>query len=150
MKLKTLIVYYSEHHGNTKKVARAMAEVLNAELLKTQDIDLGIISQHDLIGFGSGIYWGRHHKQLFDIIDKLPNQISKKAFIFSTSGAVNKSMSFHEHLKSKLSKKGFEIIGEFSCLGFDTAISESGINKGKPNDKDLNKAKEFALNLLSK
>lgn len=30
---KVLIIYHSEHHGNTKKIAEAMASVLNAYLL---------------------------------------------------------------------------------------------------------------------
>jgi hypothetical protein len=43
--------------------------------------------------------------------------------------------------------KGFTIIGEFSCKGFNTfgpLKLVGGINKGRPNESDLNKAENFA------
>jgi hypothetical protein len=38
-----------------------------------------------LIGFGSGIYNGEHHKSILDLADSIDRQNNKKAFIFSTS-----------------------------------------------------------------
>ena len=53
--MKTLIICESVHHGNTKKIADAMAAVLNAEIKKPAEIDVGKLGEYDLIGFGSGI-----------------------------------------------------------------------------------------------
>jgi len=36
--IKSLIVVYSYHHHNTEKVARAMAEVLGAEVKAQKDV----------------------------------------------------------------------------------------------------------------
>lgn len=36
--MKTVIIYHSEHHGNTEKVVRAIAEQGDVTLLKTPDI----------------------------------------------------------------------------------------------------------------
>jgi flavodoxin len=52
--MKTLIVYTSIAHGNTEKVAQVMAEVLGADLAKTQETKPERLAGYDLIGFGSG------------------------------------------------------------------------------------------------
>ncbi len=88
--MKTLIIYQSIHHDNTEKIAKVMANVLEAKLVKPQELDISTVAEYDLIGFGSGIYWGKHHKSLLNMVDKLPSQKNKKAFIFSTSGVGKK------------------------------------------------------------
>jgi flavodoxin len=147
--MKTLIIYISVHHGNTERVAKAMANILDADLLPVEQADASMLEQYDLIGFGSGIYFGKHHESLLDFVDKLPMIRNKKAFIFSTSGLrkIWFIHNFDKPLKEKLQWKGFDIIGEFSCRGFDTsraAMIVGGINKGRPNAKDLRKAEDFA------
>jgi len=126
-----------------------MAKALDAELLQVKQVDASVLEQYDLIGFGSGIYFGKHHKSLLDLVDKLPSLRNKKAFIFSTSGLrkVRSIHDFHRPLKQKLHRKGFEIIGEFSCRGYDTYMATrlvGGINKGRPNAEDLRQAEDFA------
>lgn len=146
--MKPLIVYNSIHHGNTKRIAKTMANILGAKLLRPHETDVDTFEDYDLIGFGSGIYFHKHHRSLFDLIDKTPIQ-KRKAFIFSTRG-IGFVRYYHRPLKQKLLNKGFDIIGEFSCKGFDTFSPFNyigGINKGRPNEKDLNKAKAFAEGL---
>lgn len=150
--IKTLIIYFSFHHKNTQKVAKAMAETLKASLVEAPDFKPESISNYDLIGFGSGIYAVKHHKSLFKILKEIKPQKEKRAFIFSTSGAPNKKIQ-HKKLRKALIKKGFKIIGEFNCLGWDTfgpLKLVGGINKGRPNDIDFEGAKEFAKSLLEK
>jgi flavodoxin len=150
--MKALIIYISIHHGNTEKVAKVMANTLDAALLEVKQADASILEQYDLIGFGSGIYFGKHHESLLDFVDKLPMLRNKKTFIFSTSG-LRKIPFFHDFdkpLKERLQRKGFDIIGEFSCRGLDTYRATKlvgGINKGRPNAKDLKQAEDFAKSL---
>jgi len=50
-------------------------------------------------------------------------------------------------------EKGFDVIKEFSCKGFDTVGPFKfigGISKGRPNEKDLENAKNFARSLKDK
>ncbi|GAH75753.1 unnamed protein product [marine sediment metagenome] len=50
-------------------------------------------------------------------------------------------------IRRKLSEKGFDIIEEFSCPGFDTngpLKLTGGIRKVRPNKEDLEKARIFA------
>jgi flavodoxin len=114
--MKALIIYISVHHGNTEKVAKVMANILDADLLQVEQADASMLEQYDLIGFGSGIYFGKYHESLLDFVDKLPMLRNKKTFIFSTSG-LRKIPFFHNFdkpLEGKLRRKGFNIIGEFS------------------------------------
>lgn len=150
--MKTLIICISVHHGNTEKIAEAMAEVLDAEVVKPNEVDVNKIQGYDLVGFGSGIYFGRHHKTLLEYVDKLPH-LAKKAFVFSTSGMRNGILQwtcrgdFNRAIKKRLLGRGFDIIGEFSVRGFDTFGPfklVGGINKRRPDERDLEKARYFA------
>jgi flavodoxin len=150
--MKALIIYISVHHGNTERVAKVMANILDADLLQMKQVDASMLEQYDLIGFGSGIYFGKHHKSLLDFVDMLPMLRNKKAFIFSTSGLrkIQFIHNFDKPLKEKLQRKGFDIIGEFSCRGLDTyrvTRLVGGVNKGRPNAEDLKQAEDFASGL---
>lgn len=152
--MKTLLIYISIHHGNTEKIAKAIAGILNAELLKPSKIEMNTLFKYDLIGFGSGIYFFKHHRALLKLADKLP-RLNKKVFVFSTKG-IGPVWFYHRPLKKKLLEKGFDIVREFSCRGFDTHLFDKyipflkftgGLNKGRPNKKDLEDARNFAINL---
>ncbi|KPU63701.1 flavodoxin [Thermococcus sp. EP1] len=144
--MNTLIIYVSIHHRNTEKVAKVMAKTLEAELTKPWGITPKELLNYDLIGFGSGIYWWRHHWALLKLVDNLTRMEGKKAFIFSTAG-MNIPWYNHRQLRRKLKEKGFQIVGEFSCRGWDTngwLAKIGGINKGHPNERDLERARRFA------
>ena len=69
--VRSLVVVFSYHHGNTEKVANAIAKVLGAEVRTPQQVDPEELREYDLIGFGSGIYSARHHESLLELADKL-------------------------------------------------------------------------------
>jgi hypothetical protein len=78
-----------------------------------------------------------------------------KAFIFSTSAIVGKEKVAKDHalLKEKLQSRGYVILDEFSCKGFNTNSFLrffGGMNKGRPNAEDLTHAEEFAVMLKQK
>ena len=148
--MKALIILFSYHHKNTEKVAHVIAKALGAEIINPEQADPNSLSNYDLVGFGSGIYFGKFHKVLLGFVDKLPQVSNKKVFIFSTSGQTGKMTKFHKQLKEKLVAKGFNIVSEFNCGAFDTfglLKIGGGLNKGRPNEDDLKQAEEFALNL---
>jgi flavodoxin len=140
------------------KVAKVLAKVLNAELKKPSEITAEEVDNYELVGFGSGIYNDKHHLGLIALAEKLPINPRKKAFIFSTSGIPvaifgNKFMQnylpkAHNALKNVLLSKKYEIITEDLMMpGFNTNVFLKyfgGVNKGRPNENDLNRAKEFA------
>jgi flavodoxin len=155
--MKSLIVCYSYHHNNTQKVAEFMAKALDAQIKTPQQTNLEELQQFDLVGFGSGIYAEKHHKSLLELADKLPQVTNKKVFIFSTSFVdvdshlfERVSGKFHVALREKLQSKGYTVVGEFNCKGFNTNRVYGrfgGVNKGRPNSEDLKHAEEFVSKL---
>jgi flavodoxin len=140
---------------NTEKIAKIFAKVLDAQIKTPEQVNPQELQEYGLIGFGSGIYGAKHHKLLLDLADKLPQVTKKKAFIFSTSAIMGKDKVSKDHstLREKLQSKGYVIVDEFACKGFNTNSFMKylgGMNKGRPNAKDLEHAKEFALKLKQK
>ena len=158
--MKTLIVVNSCHHNNTQKVAEVFAKVLDAQIKTPQQIDPEELQDYDLVGFGSGIDTGKHYKELLDFADRLLQVTDKKAFVFSTSGmpvgisgqqrVEEYTSKCHMALKEILQSKGYTIVDEFGCAGFNTnkfLKYFGGLNKGRPNEEDLKHAEAFAEKL---
>ena len=156
--MKILIVYRSYHRMNTEKVARAMAEATGATLMKTEEVRPEDLDGYDLVGFGSGIYGGRHHKDLIALVERMPSREGRRVFIFSTSGDAKDE--FHRPLRGALSGSGCRIVGEFRCrgevspLGFNLNLKGglgwlAGKNRGHPDGKDLTNARTFARGLVT-
>ncbi len=157
--MKSLLVLFSYHHNNTEKIAKVLAKVLDAQIKTPQQINSEELQEYSLIGFGSGIYDQKHHKNLLDLVDELPQVNNRKAFIFSTSGVTRKFATDraiddpHLILREKLQSKGYVIVDEYNCAGHNTNSFLKlfgGLNKGRPNAKDLKYAEEFAQNLQKK
>ena len=150
--MKSLLVLFSYHHNNTEKIARVIARVLEAQIKTPQQTNPEELHEYSLVGFGSGIYSDKHHKSLLDLADNLPQATDKKAFIFSTSAILGEEKVAGDHLtlREKLQSKGYMIVDEFACKGFNTNSFlkyVGGMNKGRPNAEDLKHAEEFAQNL---
>ena len=145
-----LIICQSIHHGNTMKVAKVIAEELNADIKKPFEIKPGDINKYDVIGFGSGIYEMTFHESLLKLVKKFSCMKNKKAFIFSTKW-ISPTIFNHKQIKILLLEKKFKILSEFSCKGLATYLWAGdvfgGLNKKRPNEKDLKKAKKFALKI---
>ena len=156
---RALLVVYSYHHKNTETIAKAFAPVLAAKIVTPQEVDSTEVAGYDLVGFGSGIDSGKHYAPLLDLADRLPQVANRKAFIFSTCGApafaVTREFILKNHsaLREKLEAKGYTIVGEFGCPGFNTNMFLryfGGLNKGRPNAEDLKRAEDFAQGLKRK
>ena len=155
--VKSLLVVFSYHHKNTEKMAQVFAKVLDAEIKTPEQVTPEELQEYDLVGFGSGIYSEKHHESLLSLADSLPQVTDRKAFIFSTGGAPERFWNEayvaknHSALREKLQSRGYVVVDEFSCPGFNTnsfLTLFGGINKGRPNAEDLRHAEEFARNLL--
>ena len=143
--MKTAILYISVHHGNTKKVAAAMAQVLSADLIDlslSNDVDL---SQYDLIGLASGCFYHNMHEKILDFARQTHFPTGQKIFLLCTCGTPYRD--YTKSMKNILKQKGVSMAGSFQCRGFDTFgpfAKIGGIAKGHPNEKDLAKAREWA------
>jgi flavodoxin len=157
--VKSLVIVFSYHHNNTEKIANACANVLGAEVKTPQQVKPEEIAEYDLVGFGSGIYSATFDPSVLDLSDRLPNAAGKKAFLFSTYGApafiANREFieKNHQQIREKLQAKGYTVIGEFGCAGWNTNSFLKyfgGLNKGRPNAHDLGNAEAFARDMMEK
>ena len=153
---RSIVVVTSVHHGNTAAVARAIADALGpgATVAAPEDVPHAMLDECDLVGFGSGVYYGRMHQALFDWLRGLPDAPAptRRAFVFSTSGLPFLATVWHRPLKALLAQKGFDVVGEFSCRGFDTwgpLWLAGGLNRKHPDERDLARAREFAARVVA-
>ncbi len=152
MRMQAVIVYKSLHHGNTKRVAEAMADACGADLVRLGERKNPGLQGYDLVGLGSGIYHSRHHPALVAFAEKAHFAEGTRTFIFSTAGIPALSGIWHRPLRAALGKQGVPIAGELCLPGYDTyAIFGlvGGINRGRPGGRELARAREFAGSMAS-
>lgn len=142
--MKTIIIYVSTYQGNTEKVAQAMADELSATIVTAKEARSIDLSEYDLIGLGSAINFAQHHRELLHFVE-VSDLKNRNVFIFSTRCRPFLG-KYHQELKRRLLEKGSNLVGEFSCKGFDRTgpwIAIDGYNKARPNEMDLFKARLF-------
>jgi flavodoxin len=145
--MKCMIIVESYHHGNTRKIAGAMAEELHANVARPAEVDPASLAGYDLLGFGSGIYAGRHHVSLLNFVRRMPHMDGMPAFIFSTSAYPELKVLWHRSLAQKVLRKDLVLAGEFTCKGLFTCGVNWGVNRGRPDTGDLARARRFAASL---
>ena len=142
--MKTAIIYYSMHHGNTKKLLDAISskhkEVDLYNIMEKQDIDL---NKYDRIGFASGIYYSKFQKKLLQFAkDNMPN--GKETFFIYTYGA--KKSGYTKDISQIVLAHNATILGEYGCYGFNTYGPFKlfgGMAKGHPTNEEINEAIKF-------
>ena len=141
--MKTAIAYYSQHHGNTKKLLDAIAareEVTLIDVVENKDADL---TGFDRIGFASGIYFSAFAKQIIAFAkENLPED--KDVFYLYTHGAA--SGDFLKAMRQIAESKNCRELGEYHCQGYDTFGPfklVGGIAKGHPTQDELHAAVRF-------
>lgn len=141
--MKTAVVYYSKHHGNTKKVLDAIAQKHPITLIDVSSDPNADLSAYDRIGFASGIYYSKFHKTLLKYAEThMPD--GKETFFIYTYGAEKKG--YTDAIAEIARKHHAKIVGEFGCLGFNTFGPFKligGLAKGHPNGDDLQNALKF-------
>jgi len=80
--VKSLLVVFSYHHKNTEKIAQVLAKVLDAAIKTPEQVTPEELQGYELVGFGSGIYSGKHHESLIRLADKL-SQVTNRKHSFS-------------------------------------------------------------------
>lgn len=141
--MKTAIIYYSKHNGNTKKLLDAIAAKHDVTLIDVTAAPSANLGEYDRIGFASGIYYSKFHKTLLKYAeDNLPD--GKPVFFIFTCGA--EKQGYTDSIADIAKKKNSQILGSFGSLGLDTFGPFKligGIAKGHPDNNDLTNAVAF-------
>ena len=144
--MKTAIIYYSRHHGNTKKLLDAIAAAGDVTLIDATETKEADLSGYDLIGFASGIYYGKFHQTVTDLAKScLPS--GKKTFVVATYGGTAPLTD----IKAIISEKGCTLAGAYTCKGFDTFGPfklVGGLCKGHPAEDEIRAAADFYRGLI--
>lgn len=138
------LLYCSVHHGNTLKLLQAAASQFPMELLDvtrpwTLDLDA-----FDVLGFASGVFYGKMHKKLHHVAASLNFAPRHQAFLICTQGAPRKK--YGDDMQSLLARKGVRVLARFNCLGWDSwgpFKLVGGIHKNRPDDGDVQRAVTF-------
>lgn len=149
--MKILTIIKSTHMGNTRKIAEAMAQTAPVTVAELDNISNYNLHDYNIVGFGSGIYFGKHDKELMTFTEKLCDE-KAYTFVFSTSGA-NKFMKNNSKLVKLLESKNKIVLGSFGCRAFDKFGPfklAGGINKGHPDADDFKSAQNFILDIIKK
>lgn len=149
--MKTVILYASYHHGNTKKIVEAMREVADVDtidVLKHKDID---ISGYDLVGIASGIYMQKMHQEVLTLLHNHSFSDMQKVFFICTCGT--RMFDYTKGAKGILKAKNVTYIEHsFMCRGYDTfgiLKKIGGIAKRHPDYKDIKAAQKYIKNILN-
>ena len=139
--MRILIIVKSKGAGNTMQIAEAMSEAAPASITTLEDVNNYKLEEYDLIGLGSGIFLGKHYKDLIKFAKTLK---SKNCFVFSTSG-YNNLNKVNSTLVKLLNDRGNNVLGAFACRGIFL-----GKNKGHPNSDDFDNAQKFIGEVIKK
>ena len=141
--MATAIIYYSQHHGNTKKLLDAICAVdPEVDLI---DVTAGAkdLTVYDRVGIASGIYFSNFAKQVLSYAEEyLPE--GKPVFFIYTHGAPKGD--FLKGIREITKKKHCPELGEYRCQGFDTFGPfklVGGIAKGHPTQDEVDGAVSF-------
>ena len=147
--MTTAIIYYSKHHGNTKKlvdaIKKAHPEVKTIDITENRVEDL---SQYERIGIASGIYAGKFASGLMEYLkEKMPT--GKKVFLLYTYAM--KMGHYAKDIKALLDEKNSKLIGEYSCQGYNTFGPfklVGGTAKSHPTEEEISGSVHFYETLL--
>lgn len=147
--MKTVIIFASTHHGNTKTVVEYMAKSITADLIDITQNQNPDISAYDIIGFASGIYFHSFHESIKKYISSTLFRKNQKVFLVATCGVAY--IDYTRGMKKQLRQKDIECIGSFQCRGYDTYGvfgKLGGIAKEHPSQQELKKAENFIKNVI--
>ena len=145
---KAVIIYASTHHGSTRKLVEAIANQYGIDQIDATKQQYADLSQYDLIGFASGIDFGK----FYDCVEQfLENKLPEKKQVFFLYTCARVSNRFTETIKTAARKKGAVILGEYGCRGFNTYgpwKMIGGMNKGHPTQEEITEAVRFFESIL--
>lgn len=135
---KKAAVRYFTRSGNTKKLADAIASEAG---VTAEEIPAGIDENVDVLFLGASVYAGGVDNKVLEYIKSLDASKIGEVVVFSTSALTERAFP---QLQKELSKLGIKVSDKnFYCRG-----KFMFLHPGRPNAKDLEKARGFVKTVL--
>ena len=168
--MKILIAYFSQS-GNTEKIAKSIFEGCqgqDVDIKPVKEVNSSTLNEYELVFLGSGIYASRVNKSLSDLI-KSATALPSKLVFFCSHASLDSYQDGFKVVKRNIKDTNVEIMGSWDCMGENLGIPEATRQamlerlppeqrkqaeehqkrlKGRPNEEDLLKAKNFAQSIL--
>ena len=132
--MKVAIAYYSQHHGNTKKLLDAIKDLGDVKLINVVECKEADLSDYDIIGFTSGTYFGKFSGKVIEFAkNNLPGK--KQVFLINTYGVKG---NYTKEMEQTIKEKSCRLVGTYGCRGYDAFGPFKligGIAKGHPEEK---------------
>lgn len=151
--MKTLVAY-SSGHGNTKLIAEKIAEKLKCQIVSLDEVNVNEIDLKniDTVLIGSGVYGGKFSKSVTEFAESLnsrkfsaENRL-RTAFFVTWLGRGKSNLTAVDHCRNLIHSEWIiDNDDVLSCLG----ESFKFIRRGHPDEKDLQKAEQWAVKLVS-
>ncbi len=152
--MKTLVVYFSNHHLNTLKLVEFLDGEVGfdkLELRENRDVsELELdIDQYDRVIFASGVYYGKLAKEIYDFARLYKDSLANKdVATIATAGL--ESVDYIKEFEEEISELGIKLKGKFQCRGYCTygpLKLIGGFSINHPDKEDFDKLLEFYRNL---
>ena len=138
--MKTAIICVSTHHGNTRKLADAIAAQYEVTLIDAVHEKTADLAGYDLIGVASGVAFGKYYPQMLSFLEANAPE-GKKVFFMHTAGDPREGHA--NAAKAIMQAHHCECVGIYCCKGFDTSGPFKligGIAMGHPTDVEIKSA----------
>jgi flavodoxin len=140
------IIIYESRTGNTERIAREIADVLQCRAMKVNDVLSEQVKDYRLIVFGTPV----HYASPLHGIERLLEELKVEGFhayyaLFCTYGAPWREFSASDCLTQMEKFDKQKCLGKFYCPGVHELF---GTFEGRPNQEDLNHARIFAQDIL--
>ena len=152
--MRTVIVYRSYHHGNTKKLIDAIVaahpevDLIDVDGLgKKETPDL---SGYQLVGYASGIYYGKFDKTVMRVASET---MRDGDFIFTICTYGSKDNGFSQDIQNLCKLHQAAYVGGYGCNGYDSYGPfklVGGLQEKHPTDLEIEAAAAFYDALLDK
>lgn len=133
------VVIFDTKFGNTEKVAKGIAKILNADAIRVTDVDISKLKEYDVFAVGSPTHAWNMSSGMKAVFKKLEGHSfnGKKAAAFDTK--------FNSRFAGSAAKK---IQGKLKKLSFDIAMKPVSFfvtgREGPLADGEMEKVKAFS------
>ena len=140
--MKSIIIYESTHHRNTKKLVDAIGKKYHVETSSVENAGAIDLSGYGRIGLAAGIAFGKFYKGIEEFAAKIPS--GSQVFLLYTCG--NPGGGYVKSITRTLESNGVKVVGSYGCRGYDTYGPfklVGGIAKGHPTEEEITGAVAF-------